>query len=327
MKGLGKEDELLTASMPIGGDGFAFLFRSVPTPMSTMTNLNDPNYLPFGRSGSGIGYAGLPGVGIVVEFDTKMDLEERDPNANHVSVHIQTGREETTGFSSYESNDARIVPLAFSQLSLRRPKIISTVRKRIIDTSKPLLVQISYIPAKKLMKIFVEDLVSPILVVNDAPKFSGVFELGFTATTSGESMDTHEICQWYFERKEEAVVSSNTGPTDGVVASKTKPGRPNPHQPSALKQRPEPCDPGFTGDSCTLDLTGLASTCLSATADGCSGCLSHPSGHCQWCASQRRCISNELTTRSFDLNQHKPYCSDPTSIVEDKESVEHRTLA
>lgn len=282
------------APLPVGGDGFAFLFRSIGGPVLPT---------PFGRPGSGLGYAGLEGMGLAVEFDTRMDLTERDPNANHVSVHIQTPAD--GGFSSYESNDARVVPLNFATMPLRRPRVTSSRKKRILISSKPLVVQISYTPNKKQLKVFVEDLVSPLLVLSDVPPFTGTFQVGFTAATSGPSTDTHEICQWYFEKQEVADTKSAAGTAVG-------------QKQQSLSH--DSCDVGFTGDSCTLDLASLASVCLSATSLGCGGCLTHPSGHCQWCASQKRCISNELTTRSFDLIQHKPYCSDPTSIVEDKES-------
>ena len=86
---------------PGGGDGFAFLFRSLPSP--------SPVGIPrtaLGRGASGLGFAGLEGMGIAVEFDTKMDLSERDPNGNHVSVHIL--RPQDAGFSSYDHDHSSL---------------------------------------------------------------------------------------------------------------------------------------------------------------------------------------------------------------------------
>jgi hypothetical protein len=302
------------AQMPSGGDGFAFVFRSIPS--SIRAGEIDPT---FGRGGSGLGYADLKGLGIVVEFDTKMDLQERDPNANHVSVHVQTPVDGES-FTSYENDDARVVPLTYATLPLRRPRILSSRRKRVVVTSTPLVVQISYTPSLHLLKVFLNDLVSPILVVKDAPVISGEFQVGFTGSQSGESRDTQEICQWYFEKQEVSVAAmkgiraagvgamkdsnsaaaSSSHPTNAALASSPSSSSPPTTLPSSKPTAHESCDSGFTGESCTLDLTHLASECLTATSGGCSGCLAHPSGHCQWCASQARCISNELTTRSFD---------------------------
>ena len=309
----------LTDSMPPGGDGFAFVIRSASSGAASL-----------GGEGSGLGYSGLLGPGIAVEFDTRMDLAERDPNANHVSVHVQS--KDGGAISSYEADDARITSIKFAQLSLRRPRILlSTLAsaapavkgKPSLTSNKALTAQISYQPQLRSLSVFVEDLVSPVLIVHDVPPLDGRFLIGFTSSTHGPSMDTHEICQWYFEKQRTIKAASNADNDEEhehanaspVAIIKQKLADPKP-------QMMEACDEGFTGDSCTLDLRALAQECLFATHSGCGGCLSHPSGHCQWCAAQKRCISSELATRTFDQHAHKPYCSDPASIVEDKESEE-----
>jgi hypothetical protein len=295
----------------------------------------------LGRGGSGLGYSGLPGSGLVVEFDTRVDLEERDPDANHVSVHFHSDQPRTSApanaasspaeqmhsaisgpFSAFESNDAHIASLSTDKMPLRRAREYTSRRKRLLVSTKAVLVQIAYTPSLRSLKVFIQDQVVPVLVVNDAPVLTGQFWAGFTASTSHTSRDTHDICQWYFEKQTPtpsnqrhagSVGSSKKSASSAAASSSSRPDGSSPMQ--------EACDLGFSGPMCTLDLSRLAGDCLYATRAGCSGCLAHPSGHCIWCASQQRCVSNDVTTRVDDASQHKPYCSDPASIVEEAESV------
>jgi hypothetical protein len=339
--------EGLSEAMPPGGDGFAFVMRSAVPAKRGRKGDAAVGPTAVGRPGSGLGYAGLPGPGLAIEFDTRMDLAERDPNGNHVSVHVQT---QVGGalLSSYESDDARIASLPYAQLSLRRPRIVVTAsasaagagagggqagsgpvpqRPPGSKSNKALVAQISYQPQLRSLKVFVEDLVSPVLVVSGVPPLAGSFLVGFTASSSGESADTHEICQWYFEKQRtrrsvnkdaEAADGGGGGGGVGEISAAAAAAK------LALVADPKPkvqeaCDEGFTGESCMLDVASAEKTCLFATRSGCSGCISHAGGHCVWCQSQSRCISSEMATRTFDTRAHAPYCSNPASIVEELE--------
>jgi len=352
------------ATLPnTGGGGIAFVLQSAGN-------------TAMGRSDSGIGYASLPGV-LAVEFDTEMNMEERDPNANHVSVHVSMDGKSDHGstLSAFESEDGRVVALSYDQLPLRRPRIVTRVnnnKKNPSNESRPpdaptssppaadtassssssaftvtppslIRVQVSYRPALASIKVFVEDLVTPVLEVKNVPSMEGAFFIGFTGSARAPTPDTQEICNWIFQKQStplsgaSAVAASAAmdeararGDEEGVKVAAANLAQ---SLASSKANTFDDCDSGFSGPSCTLDLSSLARECLFQTSGGCRACLAHPSGHCRWCGAQNRCISDlaALTAEPPDTTGqrgHKPYCTDLHSIVEEEAScVETRSFA
>eukprot|EP00954_Amorphochlora_amoebiformis_P012701 994356-Amorphochlora_amoeboformis.AAC.1 len=114
-----------------GGEGMVFVMHK-----------SDRRYRAIGQKGSGLGYAGLKDA-IVVEFDTLKSVENKDPNGNHVSLHLPREGEKG-GTSAFEFENSRIrtdiSPLCSGEMHT---------------------VQVSY--DGHVLKIFLNDLVNPIL--------------------------------------------------------------------------------------------------------------------------------------------------------------------
>ena len=79
-----------------------------------------------------------------------MDLEERDPNANHVSVHSTfLGKGSKDGVSAFEVDDSLISLLSSS-----------------LRSGEMLTAQVSYATEKQELSVFVDNMVKPLLRVN-----------------------------------------------------------------------------------------------------------------------------------------------------------------
>jgi len=155
-----------------GGEGMAFVLHRSPARFSAI-----------GLSGPSLGYGGLKDA-LVIEFDSRQNKENEDPNGNHVSLHLPR---DIPGNKEPISN-------AFEyDISLSRTDV------PVLVSGKMFTVQVSY--DGEVIKIFLNDLVNPILKYKVA--LSGECWLGFTASTghTEETTSKHRVCDWYFETK------------------------------------------------------------------------------------------------------------------------------
>jgi len=229
------------------GEGMAFVMHRSPS-----------KYRAIGEGGSGLGYSQLQDA-IAVEFDTKKNPENKDPNSNHISLHLPHHS------SSQKAN-------AFEyDLRLSRTDVPPLASGEIYT------VQISY--DGSVLKIFLNDLVNPILQTEAS--ISGSYWLGFTATTGSKTDEAsqHRVCDWYFETSEED----------------------------------SKCDSGFVGPGCALDVAPSLSECLGQNT--CSKCLNHIRD-CRWCSSQKRCVAGAVSSDSVSTLK-KSFCEDPNSLISD----------
>jgi hypothetical protein len=144
--------------------------------------------------------------------------------------------------------------------------------------------------------------------------FLGSYFAGFSASTSGVSVDVHEICEWHFEKTFSRPIISDKLDPNKISKTKTKMNSRTEHRSQPSLKQQEQCDQGFSTTSCVLDTSETTNDCLLKTHDGCIACISTTSSHCLWCASEQRCISSDVTNWK-DKNQL--YCTDLESIVED----------
>jgi Legume lectin domain len=72
----------------VGGDGLAFILQS-----------NDRGPNAIGSAGSGLGYNGIK-PSVVIEFDTIVNAENNDPDANHVALMVQGSNANHLAFAS-----------------------------------------------------------------------------------------------------------------------------------------------------------------------------------------------------------------------------------
>ncbi len=131
----------------------------------------------FGANGGALGYDGIPNS-VAVEFDTFLNPELGDPDANHVSVH-------TKGIAANDPHESA---------SLGSTSSIPTLADGAEHAAR-----IEYDGASTL-KVYVDDLVTPVLTVsvNLSTELSlrgGRAWLGFTAAT-GSSYQDHDLSSW-----------------------------------------------------------------------------------------------------------------------------------
>lgn len=213
-----------------GGNGLAFVLQG-----------KGPSAV--GGGGSQLGYGGL-GPGLAVEFDTVLDGDERDPNGNHVSVHIAvpgTGAAGAGLLTAYESSDARIASsLPFDIRGGSRLTVQITLRSGVLsvfvnDLVRPLLsirlaqtiMPVSTSPGDDSAASAASDAAAAAL----ASLLKGPLWVGFTASADEDSADRHQLCDWFFDRRSYPQPGSGAASGPGVVARET-------------------CDEGFAGDTC-----------------------------------------------------------------------------
>lgn len=148
-----------------GGDGFALVIYGAPSPT-------------YSGGGGGMGYHALTNS-LAIEFDTYRNDANNDPNDNHISVHSR-------GTAANDQSETA---------SLGSASNLQNLWDGGIHTG-----MVEYIPG--LLKIYLDNLVSPILTVPvDLSTWlaldDGQAWVGFTAGTGG-SKENHDILAWSF---------------------------------------------------------------------------------------------------------------------------------
>eukprot|EP00466_Bigelowiella_natans_P006290 jgi/Bigna1/140949/aug1.59_g15657 len=168
-----------------GGEGMAFVLHRSPARFSAI-----------GLSGPSLGYGGLKDA-LVIEFDSRQNKENEDPNGNHVSLHlprdIPGNKEPISNAFEYDISLSRTdVPVLVSGKMFTVQELCCvhhpTLGVRLLPLPRSdvvsllmlvFLSQVSY--DGEVIKIFLNDLVNPILKYKVA--LSGEYWLGFTAST------------------------------------------------------------------------------------------------------------------------------------------------
>lgn len=168
-----------------GSDGFAFVIAEAVTA--------EPQ---LGGGGGNLGYAGIPGKSVAVEFDTYQN--EWDPNGNHI------------GYQSGMANahiETQIPPVDMSDGGVKYVWIDYTdsgaLDVRISDTDIR--------PATSLINCYSSSL--PCIY----PQSEGDFYVGFTGATGG-GYENHDILSWQFDNKYVANMGSDTYDMGPAVA-------------------------------------------------------------------------------------------------------------
>ncbi|MBI2925514.1 MAG: PQQ-binding-like beta-propeller repeat protein [Verrucomicrobia bacterium] len=148
-----------------GGEGFAFVIQGNPTPL-------------IGNGGNGLGYDGIPNS-LAIEFDTRQNTGNGDPNAHHIGIHSRrtapNSQDEAFSFTTFAGD------LDFAD-------------------GQPHRIHVTY--AQNTLNLILEPFASPLLslvVFFDSlfPLDDGQAWIGFTAST-GSSAETHDILNWTF---------------------------------------------------------------------------------------------------------------------------------
>jgi hypothetical protein len=147
------------------GQGLAFVVQNQST-------------AALGSFGSGMGYANIT-KSLAVEFDTVQNVEMLDPSAPHISVQTRF----TQGNSASVQNS-----LGFTVLS-------GSIRNTVQSA------RIWYRPG--IMRVFLNGAEDPDLEVavnlNDIGLNSGKAWVGFTAATSDNDYDIHDVLSWSYQ--------------------------------------------------------------------------------------------------------------------------------
>ena len=148
-----------------GGEGFAFVIQGNPTPL-------------LGNGGSGLGYDGVPNS-LAIEFDTRQNTGNSDPNAHHIGIHSRG----TEPNSQDEAFAAVTFPAGFDfadgkvyRLHIRYSE--NTLRVILEPNPNPILALVIFLDSYLRLD-------------------NGQAWVGFTAST-GSGAETHDILNWTF---------------------------------------------------------------------------------------------------------------------------------
>jgi hypothetical protein len=248
-------------------DGFVFILRDA---IPSEDDSTSPVVL------SSLGYH-LEKGSIAIEFDAKQDKDKKDPNDNHVSIHLRDHTSDTLSAVEIKGKVVRS-PFAFRSGELISAKIVFDGQKVAVYLQNS------------------EDSILSLDVIDLPSLIRGSFYAGFSSTSSSHTKsDILEICSWEF-----SLINIHTTQASSSSSASSSSHQDDAHSSDASFHRGDsnydvsslasiPCSPGFVGDNCEPDLSTSAHECTMASMQGCLYCTSR-TFDCRWCQSTQKCV-------------------------------------